>query len=165
MSPSSTLTPFSLVSPAGFNHVSGSASTGPSSLHAFITGNTGMEFDVAMDDVYTVHGGSGPFAITSSMHVDGTMSTVPLGTTTNILLGAGVIAKIGQFDIDPAQVFQPIVLPFDATTCARTTTGTLVGAPQSVAVDLTASYTKMVNPGDVFDLGYELYLERRGRHD
>lgn len=158
LSASSTLAPFGLASPAGFNHVSGFASTDPSSMHAFLTGNTAMEYDVAMNDTYTVHGGTGPFAITSSLHVDGTMSTIPLGATNNILLGAGVVAKIGQFDIDPAQVFQPIVLPFDATSQARTGGVTLVGAPQSVAVDLTASYTKMVNPGDVFDLGYEITL-------
>jgi hypothetical protein len=130
-------------------------------MHAFLTGNTAMEFDVGMNDIYTVHGGSGPFSITSTMHVDGTMSTieVPFGSSTiNVLVGAGVIAKIGQFDINPAEVFQPIVLPFGAGGQAQTGGVTLVGAPQSKVVDLTATHTQIVNPGDVFDLGYEITL-------
>jgi hypothetical protein len=158
-SASTTLGPFSLTAPNNVSTVSGLASTDAASLHAFLTGNTAMEFDVAMNDTYTVHGGSGPFAITATMLVDGTMSTIPLGNTgNNILLGGGVIATIGQFDINPAEVFQPIVLAFDPTTQARTGGVTLVGAPQSVPVNLTASYTRMVNPGDVFDIGYEISL-------
>jgi len=155
-SPSTTLGPTTLTASNGVNTVNFSATTGATALHSFLSGNTAMEFDVAANDTYTVHGGAGPFAITATMLVDGTMSTIPLTPTLNILLAGGVVARIGRFDIDPNEVFQPIVLPNDPFGIAQTGGHTLVGAPQSLPVNLSVSYTRMVNPGDVFDLGYEI---------
>src|SRR5262249_23261762 len=65
--------------------------------------------------------------------------------------------NIGQYLIDPNVVGFPMVAPFDSAASARSTLGFQLGpSPFSVPIDITATYTRMVSPGDVFDVGYEL---------
>jgi len=141
-----------------FNFITGGGSTGPDALHGSVSTFNAATLDVAMGDTYTVHGGSGPFAVTASMHVTGAANTLPLSATLNELLVGGAKATIGAFDFDPNTTDVPIVAAFDPSTTGTSGGATRVGAPQSVPIDFTVNYTRMVNPGDVFDVAYELEL-------
>lgn len=135
------------------NFISGSGSTtGGTALHGFVSGRDGAELDVVFDDTYTVHGGTSPFMITTTMTIDGVLSTIPVSPTLNFLIAGNFNGRIGQLDINPAALI-PTVDPFAS---ASTGAITLIGAAQSQAASLVVSYSQMVNPGQVFDLAYEM---------
>ena len=138
----------------GLASLTGSGAIVVDSLKSFARGNVGGEIDVAMHDSYTVHGTeSTPFNITLTMHAVGTASTVPAGPF-NQLFGQ-VQLTFGTFDIDPLSTLVPTVHPFDASTVATQAVGFISSAsPTSVPVDVALNYTKTVNIGDVFDIGY-----------
>jgi hypothetical protein len=142
--------------PGHVSFLTASGSIAPDAMHAFSSGNLATELDLAMHDTYTVHGGSGPFSITATMHATGTASTLPAGPFQE-LVGANVKLTIGTYDIDPATTPFPGVTPFDPTTTALAGPFELSGSSAgSVPIDVSVSYTRIVNPGDVFDLGYEM---------
>ena len=149
--------PFGLVGgPRGLNFVNAAGDVSGAAMHSTVTGNIGVEYDLAFTDTYTVHGGSGPFAITANLVANAIASTIPSGPFHQVV-GANIQTRIGTFSVDPALVFQPTVTPFDNTTVGHSGVVTLSGfAPQSAALSASSHYTRMVNPGEVFDIGYEL---------
>jgi hypothetical protein len=113
-----------------------------------------MEVDVAINDTYTVRGAApGPFNITVTLHASGQAQSAPFGPF-NGLLGEGVVLTIGTFDINPAALI-PTVDSFGGTARATQSVGFLTG-PITVPIDVTASFTKTVQVGDIFDIAYEL---------
>src|SRR5581483_4349672 len=65
-SPSVTIPNFSASNGPVFLNATGSVS--PTAIHSLVSGNVGVEYDLATNSTYTVHGGTGPFAITA--HLD-----------------------------------------------------------------------------------------------
>jgi hypothetical protein len=124
-------------------------------MHALITSNVGTEYDLAMDDTYTVHGtATGSFPVTVSFEASGVANSFGAGPF-NVVLAAFDM-RIGQYQIDPNVTPIPIVSPFDSTTRVNKFFSVVQSTPFSVPVDFTISYTRMVSVGDVFDVGYEL---------
>jgi hypothetical protein len=125
-------------------------------MHALITTNhPGTEFDLAMDDTYTVQGTAvGSFPITVTFEAKGVANSGGNGPFDVFL--AGFDMRMGTFLIDPAATPIPEVSPFDSTTRVDQFFSIVQSTPFSVPVDFTISYTRMVSVGDVFDVGYEL---------
>ena len=145
--------------------ISASGSIDPFAIHATASTTTGIEYDLAFKDTYTVGGtATGPFAITITFSATGTASTVPgltfSGAVLHQLAGEAMKLTIGTFDVDPLSTPIPIVHPFDASTQVVQQQGTLSSFVQPITVPISASvsFTKMVSVGDVFDVGYELGL-------
>jgi hypothetical protein len=137
--------------------MSATGSVSPTAIHSFVSSSDGVEFDLATNDTYTVHGGSGPFAITVHLDASGTTSTVQVNPHLFFDIVPNITVSIGQLVIDPS-AGEPIVAPFDAG--ARATdviASSLIGStPLSAPLQASAVYTRIVNPGDVFDMAYEL---------
>ncbi len=134
--------------------ITGFGSTSGAAMHAFIRATTFAEIDTAFEDTYTVHGGAGSFSIAVTMNVDSIAGRVSLGPGT---IGIDTITGvIGTFDIDPLSTEIPIVHPFDATSQVQAHVSLGGADPLTAPLNLSVSYTRIVNPGDVFDLGYEL---------
>jgi hypothetical protein len=154
-SPSVSIPDFSAVNGPFFMNATGSVS--PTAIHSFVSSRDGVEFDLATDDTYTVHGGSGPFAITAHLDASGTTSTIQVGSNLFFDIVPNITVRIGELEIDPAVTPIPIVSPFNASATATTVAPTLIGSTfASEPISASASYTRMVNPGDVFDVAYEL---------
>jgi hypothetical protein len=151
--------PFSLA--GGTNNaffVNAAGDIGGTAMHSTVTGNIGVEYDLGFVDTYTVHGGTGPFAITVNLDADAIASSLQSGPFQTIA-GANILVKIGTFSVDPNLVFQPQVTPFDAVNTVGHSAVISRGGimpPFSVPLSASTSYTRIVNPGDVFDIGYEL---------
>ncbi|MGB8127483.1 MAG: hypothetical protein WCF50_27860 [Pseudolabrys sp.] len=65
--------------------------------------------------------------------------------------------KIGTYALNTiGSIQQATVIPFDPTSEATTPGITLVSGPSSVPIDITASHTRTVAVGDVFDIAYLL---------
>jgi hypothetical protein len=159
-SPTSSVTqaPFSLVGgPNNLNFVNAAGDISGTAMHSIVTGNIGVEYDLGFVDTYTVHGGTGPFAITVTLAADAMANSLQSGQF-NTIAGANIAVTIGTFSVDPNAVFQPIVTPFDPSTVGHSAVISQGGVrpPFSVPISATTSYTRMVNPGDVFDIGYLL---------
>lgn len=141
----------------GFINASGEI--GPTAIHSLVSAaHAAAEYDLAMHDTYTVHGGGGPFALTATMHATGTAESRASGGPFQGIFGI-VGLTIGTFDIDPLSTGIPIVHPFDPST--HKSSGLLSqfafgSTPFTVPLDVMVTYTRMVNAGDVFDLGYEM---------
>jgi hypothetical protein len=151
--------PFSLVGgPGNLNFVNATGDISGTAMHSIVSGNIGVEYDLGFTDTYTVHGGSGPFAITVHLAADAIASSLQSGPF-QVIAGAGMAVTIGTFSVDPNVVFQPSVIPFDRTTTVGSS-GVIsqggVRPPFSLPLTAATSYTRIVNPGDVFDIGYEL---------
>lgn len=145
--------------PRGANFVNAQADVSPSAMHAFVSGNIGVEYDLAFADTYTVHGGTGPFAITAHLDADAIASSLHFDhPNVDEIAGANIVVRIGDFSVDPNVVFQPGVTAFTGArgNSAVFSQGCFNCAPFSQVLTASTSYTRMVNPGDVFDLGYEL---------
>jgi PEP-CTERM motif len=124
-------------------------------MHSKISSNhPGIEYDLAMNDTYTVHGtATGVVPITVTFAASGTAESALLTGTTNIILGEGVVLKIGTLDLNPAGLIPNV----DPSASANNTVGTLIqSAPFSVPFSTSASFTEDVSVGQVFDLAYEL---------
>ncbi len=143
----------SLSSTPFFMNATGSVT--PTAIHSSVASNVGVEFDLATNDTYTVHGGSGPFAITAHLDASGTTSTIQTGSLF-IDFVPNITVRIGQLDIDPS-AGEPIVFAFDSGAAHTTVAPNIIGSSfGSEPISASASYTRMVNPGDVFDMAYEL---------
>ena len=159
-SPTSSVSqaPFSLVGGTrNLNFVNAAGDISGTAMHSNVSGNIGVEYDLGFADTYTVHGGSGPFAVTVTLAADAIASSLQSGPFQTIS-GAGILVKIGAFSVDPNVVFQPTVTPFDSSTTGHSAliSQGVIGPAFSVPLSAMASYTRIVNPGDVFDIGYEL---------
>ena len=150
--------PLSLVGgPRSLNFVNATADVTPGAMHSTVTGNIGVEYDLGFVDTYTVHGGTGPFTITAHLDADAIASSLQSGPFQTIA-GANINVKIGTFSVDPNVVFQPQVTPFGTSPVGQSAVisqGCICGA-FSIPLTASTSYTRIVNPGDVFDIGYEL---------
>jgi hypothetical protein len=140
-----------------FLNATGSVS--PTAIHSFVSGRVGVEYDLATDDTYTVHGGSaGGFAVTAHLDASGTTSTIQVGNNLFFDIVPSITINIGQLLIDPTEVGEPLVSPFNAGAHATDVIGSsLIGStPMSAPLQASAFYTRVVHPGDVFDIAYEL---------
>jgi len=137
--------------------MSATGSVSPTAIHSFVSSTDGVEFDLATNDTYTVHGGSGPFAITVHLDASGTTSTVQVNPHLFFDIVPNITVTIGQLVIDPSAA-EPIVSPFDDGAHATDViASSLIGStPLSAPLHASAVYTRIVNPGDVFDMAYEL---------
>jgi hypothetical protein len=150
------LPPTTFTGPGGLAFISAEARITPTAMHSLITGNAGGELDLAMNDTYTVQGtATGVFPVTVTLHASGQMNSSPV--LTSHVLVANVKVVIGSFNIDPAATLIPTVDPFDPVlTVDQLFTSRVSSSPFTVPVDVSASYTRMVSVGNVFDVGYEL---------
>jgi hypothetical protein len=123
---------------------------------------------IGVNDTYTVGGSAvGQFAITMTLRVTGTYGTIPVTSVPHNLLGfEGIQLEIGTFHTE-ATLNQFVVDPFgpDANnpgtaqanqshSAASSDVGPLV-----FGLDEQVSYTKIVQVGDVFDLGYDVIAD------
>ena len=153
---SSTGTPLNLASTTfsgADGTISGSGSTSAGTLRTYIesTGSIGGETDLGVQDTYTVHGSAtGPFAVTTTLHVTGTAGGVPFASIYQALVSGQVNVTIGTLDINSLTVD-----PFNATSQAHMGLPIIIQpAAISVPIDLSVSYTVMVSVGDVFNIAY-----------
>ena len=138
--------------------ITASGSVSPSTITSFVASNVGVEFRLGFNDTYTVHGSAaGVFPITTTFGVTGTASTFPSGANQVLLVGNANVF-IGNYFVDttsfPSGPY-PSVSPFDPSSEAHTGGITLVNQPP-VNINISASYTKMVSVGNIFDIGYLL---------
>jgi hypothetical protein len=132
----------------------------PNRLRTYVISKSSSFMHASYVDTYTVGGSAGgPVDITFQLHVLGTMSTVPSGPFFQLAAG-NVQAEIGTWSPDTEVSGTVInegfrVTPFPDQLSANADTGAITLIAQgSVPVDITASYTKTVNIGDVFDIAY-----------
>lgn len=134
---------------------SGSVSAG--ALKSSLAGNIGAELDAGMSDTYTVHGSaSGPFDITVTFSASGTAGTVPVSPTLNFRIGANVTLNIGTLSFADLGLSAPYpqVSAFTASAHSQLIFPTIVSAATFDPFSLSATYTKTVSVGDVFDVAY-----------
>jgi len=137
-----------------FMNATGSVS--PTAIHSFVSSNVGVEFDLATSDTYTVHGGNGPFDITAHLDASGTTSTIQVSSSLFFDFIPNITVRIGTLDIDPS-AGEPIVFPFNAAAEGHTVAPNIISnSPGSEPISASASYTRTVNPGDVFDMAFWL---------
>lgn len=137
--------------------VTGFAEAYPNQARSYLSSYSGSFMYISMLDSYTVHGtAAGPFNITVHLDVTGTAASVVTGPW-HQLNTASVQLEIGTWNPStaPALGEQFRVTPFDASTLATQGFATQVAAtPFSHAVNVSASHTRSVGVGDVFDLAY-----------
>ena len=102
-----------------------------------------------------MHGSAaGLFSITTTFGVAGLANTIPSGSF-NVLFAGNAQVKIGTYALNTiGSIQQATVIPFDPTSEATTPGITLVSGPSSVPIDITASHTRTVAVGDVFDIAF-----------
>ena len=139
-------------------HITASGGVSANTINSFASANVAVEYDLGISDTYTVHGSvGGLFPITTTFGATGIANTVQSGPNqVNIVGNASV--KIGTYSVDttsfPSGPYATVT-PFDLTTQATTGSITIVNGP-SVPISISASYTRMVSVGDVFDIAYML---------
>jgi hypothetical protein len=146
-----TYGPNSFSNTSGFINASGEVESG--TMKGALSADVASELDLAFGDTFTVHGGTGSFPVTFTMTAAGEAQSLMLSSALSILLDEGLLLKIGTFDINPAATDFPTVDPsaqhqqfiaFQSST-----------DPFTVPISNTVSFTEMVTPGQVFDLGFE----------
>ena len=138
-------------------HITASGSVSANTITSFVSSDVGAEFLLGISDTYTVHGSAaGLFSITTTFGVTGLANTIPSGSF-NVLFAGNAQVKIGTYALNTiGSIQQATVIPFDPTSEATTPGITLVSGPSSVPIDITASHTRTVAVGDVFDIAYLL---------
>ena len=137
-------------------YATGYAEILPDRIRTFISSGQSIFMHASFRDTYTVGGtASGPVEITFQLRVTGTMRTVQTGTFHNLISG-NVQAEIGTWNPDPTLVLEGSrVTPFADQPSAEARSALVdLFAQGSVPLDMTATYTKTVNVGDVFDIAY-----------
>lgn len=132
----------------------------PNSVHTYLAGTDAGFMYVSMHDTYTVHGAvPGSFAITAHLAAEGVANSIWwLGKYW--LYRPYATVEIGTFSSSTADPFleQFRITPFyDGTPSATTATweyAITIGPAVSVPFSVSTSYTKTVQSGDVFELGY-----------
>lgn len=153
----------------GFITASASVTSGKTATGTSLANSASFEF-IGVNDTYTVHGtASGSFPITVTLHITGSFGTRETGPPFgNILTTEASRVKIGTFHPE-STLTQFVVDPFPAD--AQNPTSPNVGqshstvvspTPQTFPLDVQASYTKIVNINDVFDIGYSIELNLSG---
>lgn len=136
----------------------GAAEMGPDSFRSFVGGYSGSIMYLSMNDTYTVHGtAGGPFAITVHLSVDGLAQSAHVALWEGIGAG-GVQLEIGQFNPTTAELHEQWrITPYDNTTWTQQTWPSDIrttNTPFSLPIDVSTSHTRLVNIGDVFDMGF-----------
>jgi hypothetical protein len=153
----------------GFITASASVTSGKTATATNLANSASFEF-IGINDTYTVHGtASGSFPITVTLHITGSFGTRETGPPFgNILTTEASRVKIGTFHPE-STLTQFVVDPFPADAQNPTSPnvgqshGTVVSpTPQTFPLDVQASYTKIVNINDVFDIGYSIELNLSG---
>lgn len=127
----------------------------PDRVRTLISGNSAAFMWASFVDTYTVHGtAGGPFDITVNLHVTGTASN---GSAFG-LISAFAQAEIGTFnpasDVSGVPVAEQFrITPFDGSIVGQFQAAGGGGAV-SIPIDITASYTRTVSVGEVFDIAY-----------
>jgi len=165
------LTTFTDPRGANFGFITASASVTSGKTATGTTNSNSGPFEfIGINDTYTVHGtASGSFPITVTLHITGSFGTRETGPPFgNILTFEASRVKIGTFHPE-STLTQFVVDPFPAD--AQNPTSPNVGqthstvvspTPQTFPLDVQASYTKIVNINDVFDIGYSIELNLSG---
>jgi hypothetical protein len=137
-------------------YATGFAEILPDRIRTFISSGLSVVMHASFVDTYTVGGtAAGPVQISFELRVTGTMRTVQTGAFHQLLAG-NVQAEIGTWNPDPTLVLEGSrVTPFVDQASAEARSAVVDRFVQdSVPLDITATYTKTVNVGDVFDIAY-----------
>lgn len=142
------------------NWVTSFAQAYPDSVHTYLAGTDAGFVYVSMRDTYTVHGGATePFAITARLAAEGVANSIyRLGNYW--LYRPSATVEIGTFSPSTADPFmeQFRITPFRAgfpdQTAATWEYGYTIGPYVSVPFEVSTAYTKTVQSGDIFELGY-----------
>lgn len=136
----------------------GSAEILPDRMRSFNSGYGGSHMYASMFDTYTVHGVAGdPFGITVHLAVNGVARAIPVAGTYGLSSGA-VALEIGRWDSTTNNIDERSrVTRFDPSTEAMyIVPSSFSSAPFEQDVDVATSYSRTVNVGDVFDIGYNV---------
>lgn len=133
----------------------------PDSVHTYLAGWEAGGMYVSMRDTYTVHGAAtGSFAITAHLAAEGVAKSIwSSGDSKYWLYYPYATVEIGTFNATTDPLLEQFrVTPFyDGTPGATTATwnyGYTIGPAVTVPFDVSTSYTKTVQSGDIFELGY-----------
>lgn len=134
----------------------------PDSVHSYLAGWDAGFVYVSMRDTYTVHGAAaGSFAITARLAAEGVANSIWSSVDSKYhLYRPSATVEIGTFNPSTADPFmeQFRVTPFydgtPAATTARWEYAITIGAYVSVPFEVSTAYTKTVQSGDIFELGY-----------
>lgn len=140
----------------GTNWTSSFAQAGADSVHSFLGGSDTGFLYVSMRDTYTVHGAApGSFAVTARLSAEGVASSVWY-VGKHWLYNPSVELEIGTFDTNASSDVheQFRVQPFSEATTALWVGPITIGPHLSVPFEVSTSYTKAVQSGDVFELGF-----------
>lgn len=153
--------PFTTITGSG-TYATGFAEILPTRIRMYGSSGLSIHMFASFQDTYTVGGtAAGPFDITIQFRATGTMSTVQTGSFHQLIAG-NVQAEIGTFSpisdaggVPLNETFR--VTPFADQASAGATTAVIDRFVEAtVPFDITATYTKTVSVGDVFDIGYGL---------
>lgn len=131
----------------------------PDSVHTYLAGTDAGFMYVSMRDTYTVHGAApGSFTITARLAAEGVANSI-WRVDNYWLYRPYATVEIGTFNATTDPLLEQFrVTPFyDGTPGATTATweyGITIGSAVTVPFDVSTSYTKTVQSGDIFELGY-----------
>lgn len=133
----------------------------PDSVHSYLAGWDAGGMHVSMRDTYTVHGAeAGSFEITARLAAEGVASSIWSSVDSKYhLYSPSATVEIGTFNgtTDPL-LEQFRITPFydgtPAATTARWEYAFTFGAYVSVPFEVSTAYTKTVQSGDIFELGF-----------
>lgn len=129
----------------------------PDSAHTYLAGYDAGFMFVSMRDVYTVHGAAGePFAITARLSIGGVANSIWVANAGKyFLVNPYATAEIGSFNGTTGTLLEgDRVTPYSPATTATWSFGTAIGAAVSVPFEVATSYTRLVQAGDAFEIGY-----------
>ena len=134
----------------------------PDSLHTYLKGWGAGFMYVSMHDTYTVHSAAaGAFEITAHLVSEGVANSIWSSVDSKYwLYGPLATVEIGTFSPSTANPFmeQFRITPFRAgfpdETAATWDGGITIGGYVSKTFEVSTSYTKTVQSGDIFELGY-----------
>ncbi|MEK6663166.1 MAG: hypothetical protein AABY73_04790 [Pseudomonadota bacterium] len=144
--------------------VSAHGVTSATTLKGVASSNSTGFLYISFADQYTVNGmANAPFEITAQMKVDGFISSVPIkfrSITQHRAVGVGVLAEIGKFNREATLEQFRVTTDLSSSTAAQGLLypSTVSNAPFSIPIDLTAEYSFTKEIGDVFELGFGLYV-------
>lgn len=133
------------------------AQASPDSVHSYLAGWDAGHLWVSMRDTYTVHGAArGSFAVTAHLAADGVANSIYSDVSHSYwLYRPSATVEIGTFNATTDPLLEQYrVTPFSDASTARWEYGIAIGAFVSVPIEVSTSYTKSVQVGDVFELGY-----------
>jgi hypothetical protein len=159
--PPNGIPPTSFATPQG-TFGTASAEILPDQMRSFLSGYGPGALYQSMWDTYTVQGSAtDPFAITVQMDVSAMMRSVMNTTASGVnvwgLSAPAITLEIGTFNHTTEELHEQWrVTPFNASTevvLSRSSQFSYTG-PFEHSIEGTVSYSRMVSPGEVFDLAF-----------